>query len=156
MSHQGRSAWAGQALLPDSAEWQAGRPYHGRRSRIAADGGIGDNPRPALYGARYSPLAVNRRPKEPAIRADIVGRYCEEGDVMARGVTIAPLRPGDVIAFPVSGAYQLSMASDYNGMPRPAVVVIDGGLARFVRRRETPADVLACELVAAISAQVLS
>jgi diaminopimelate decarboxylase len=118
----------------------------GGRTVIAVDGGIGDNPRPALYGARYRPVAVHERPGERPIRVDIVGRYCEEGDVLARGVSIGPLRSGDLVAFPVSGAYQLSMASNYNGVPRPAVVVVDRGQAILVRRRETPADMLNCEI----------
>jgi diaminopimelate decarboxylase len=76
----------------------------------------------------------------------IAGRYCESGDVLVRDASLPMPQVGDLVAVPAAGAYQLSMASNYNLVPRPAVVVIAGGQARLVRRRETYADVLAADL----------
>ncbi len=108
----------------------------GGATLVAVDGGLGDNPRPALYQARYSAALVERM-KEPATETvTLVGRYCESGDVLIE----------DILAVPVSGAYHLPMASNYNMVFRPAVVFARGGRARLVRRRETLDDLLRLEL----------
>lgn len=113
---------------------------------VAVDGGMGDNPRPALYGARYEALLVERATAEPAGTAEIVGRYCESGDVLARDVALPEVAAGDLICIPVAGAYQLSMASSYNRVPPPAAVLVSDGQARLVVRRATIEDVLAREV----------
>ncbi|MCK8678334.1 diaminopimelate decarboxylase [Streptomyces lichenis] len=107
----------------------------------AVDGGMSDNPRPALYGVRYAPRLVGRASTAPTHATTVVGRHCEAGDVLAAGVELpADLRPGDVLAVPVAGAYQVSMASGYNMVGRPPVVAVHQGTARLLIRRETLAD----------------
>lgn len=118
----------------------------GVRSYVAIDGGIGDNLRPALYSARYNAFLANRM-NEPATQEyAIAGRYCEQGDVLIEHAALPETRVGDLLVMPVAGAYQLPMASNYNLIPRPAVVLVQDGNARLVRRRETVADMLACDL----------
>ncbi len=111
------------------------------RTFIFIDGGLADNPRPALYGAQYTALCANR----PAQRRETVtlcGPFCESGDILTRDVSLPPLSPGDIVAIPMSGAYQLSMASAYNGFPRPAAVWVQNGHAEIIQRRETVHDLL--------------
>jgi diaminopimelate decarboxylase len=109
---------------------------------VAVDGGMSDNPRPALYGARYS-ARVARPAAAPAQPVTVVGRHCEAGDVLARDVLLpADVRPGDLLAVPGSGAYHHSMASNYNLVGRPPVVAVRDGSARLLIRRETETDML--------------
>ena len=112
------------------------------RTWVLLDGGLADNPRHALYGARYSALSVNRptHPNEELVC--LAGPYCESGDVLAMDLPLPRLEPGDLIAVPVSGAYQLSMSSNYNGACRPAVLWLADGQARLIQARETPVDLL--------------
>ncbi len=107
---------------------------------VAVDGGMGDNPRPALYDARYHAALADRMTEPPSEREQVVGRYCESGDVLVRAAELPQARPGETLAIPVSGAYHLPMASQYNLAPRPAVVFTAAGQARLVRRRETLDD----------------
>jgi diaminopimelate decarboxylase len=116
------------------------------RTYVAVDGGMADNIRPTAYGAGYTPLLANRMADEPDATVAIAGRYCESGDVLVKDARLPMPQVGDVVAVPGSGAYHLSMASNYNMVPRPAVVVVDGGEARLVRRRETYQDLLGPEL----------
>ena len=119
----------------------------GLRTYVAVDGGMSDNPRPVLYGSGYEaflPRAV-LAPRPRVVR--VVGKHCESGDVLVDEAHVpADLRVGDVLATPVTGAYGYSMASNYNRLPRPAVVFVAGGEARPVLRRETSADMLALEV----------
>ncbi|MDK9495007.1 diaminopimelate decarboxylase [Streptomyces katrae] len=108
---------------------------------VAVDGGMSDNPRPALYGVRYAPRLIGRAPAAAPRTATVVGRHCEAGDVLAAGVELpGDVRPGDLIAVPVAGAYHLSMASGYNMVGRPPVVAVHEGAARLLVRRETFED----------------
>ncbi|MFJ6514593.1 diaminopimelate decarboxylase [Streptomyces sp. NPDC091406] len=109
---------------------------------VAVDGGMSDNPRPALYGARYAPRLIGRPAAAEPVTATVVGRHCEAGDVLASDVLLpGDVRPGDVLAVPVAGAYQVSMASAYNLVGRPPVVAVHDGTARLLIRRETQEDV---------------
>ncbi|MFD7453331.1 diaminopimelate decarboxylase [Kitasatospora sp. NPDC059827] len=111
------------------------------RTFVAVDGGMSDNPRPALYGSPYSVRLVGRRSDAGAARVDVVGRHCEAGDVLVHDAVLpADLRPGDLLAVPAAGAYQLSMASGYNLVGRPAVAAVKDGRARLLIRRETVED----------------
>jgi diaminopimelate decarboxylase len=111
----------------------------------AVDGGMGDNPRPAMYGARYQAFEVDR-PEAAATHAyAIAGKHCESGDVLIEAAELPELAPGDVIALAATGAYTSTMASTYNGLPRPAAVMVAGGEERVVVARETVADLLARE-----------
>lgn len=113
---------------------------------VAVDGGMGDNPRPALYGAEYSPFPVTDACSSDCGPADVVGRYCEAGDVLARRVLLPAVAPGDLLCLPVAGAYQLAMASAYNLVPQPAAVMVGEGSARLITRRATIDDLLSREL----------
>jgi diaminopimelate decarboxylase len=114
----------------------------GVRTFVAVDGGMSDNPRPALYGARYS-AHVTRRSAAPMRPVTVVGRHCEAGDVLARDVPLpADTRPGDLLVIPGTGAYNHSMASNYNLVGRPPVVAVRDGSARLLLRRETQSDLL--------------
>ncbi len=113
----------------------------GIRTYAAVDGGMSDNPRPVLYGSGYEvflPRAVGApRPKE----VRVVGKHCESGDVLVeRGWLPSDVAVGDVLGVPVAGAYGYSMASNYNKVPRPAVLFVRNGCARLVIRRETYQD----------------
>ncbi len=114
----------------------------GVRTFVAVDGGMADNIRPAMYGSRYEVMLASRPGDgEPEI-VTIAGKYCESGDLLARDVALPPLRPGDLLAMPAAGAYQIAMASNYNMALKPAIVVVRDGVARLVRRRETYDDLM--------------
>ena len=112
---------------------------------VAVDGGMSDNPRPQLYGARYSALLANRADEEPAHAYDVCGKHCESGDVLIEGARLPEPRRGDLLAVPSTGAYTLSMGSNYNSVPRPAAVLVADGEAQVARRRETVADLMRYE-----------
>jgi diaminopimelate decarboxylase len=112
----------------------------------AVDGGMSDNPRPALYGARYEAIVCDRPDAEPDTVYSIAGKHCESGDVLIEGIALPELHSGDLLAVPVTGAYAASMASTYNALPRPAAVMVSDGDAELVQRRETVDDLLARDL----------
>ena len=116
------------------------------RSWVAIDGGMSDNPRPQLYGARYSALLADRTDEDAAGEYAIAGKHCESGDVLIERARLPEPRRGDLLAVPATGAYTLAMSSNYNGVPRPAVVLVADGNARLIVRRETVADLLAREV----------
>jgi diaminopimelate decarboxylase len=111
----------------------------------AIDGGMSDNPRPQLYGARYEALLANRAAELPTGVYRIAGKHCESGDVLIEAAELPRPEPGDLLAVPATGAYTLALGSTYNGVPRPAVVLVEGGNARLVRRRETVDELLRFE-----------
>jgi diaminopimelate decarboxylase len=115
---------------------------------LAVDGGMGDNVRPALYGAAYHAVLVEQMMAHATERVQVVGRYCESGDVLVANVALPPAQTGEILAIPVSGAYHLAMASNYNLVPRPAVVFVREGVARLVRRREGLEDMLRLDQLA--------
>jgi diaminopimelate decarboxylase len=112
---------------------------------VTVDGGMSDNPRPAMYNARYAALLANRAGEEPTGAYAVAGKHCESGDVLIERVELPEPRRGDILAVPVTGAYTLSMSSTYNAVPRPAAVFVANGEARVIRRRETVDDLLALE-----------
>jgi len=119
----------------------------GVRNYICVDGGIGDNVRPALYEAKYEALLANRVGEEETMRATVAGRYCESGDILVRDVIVPPASVGDIIAIPVSGAYSIPMSSNYNMVPRPAIIMVRDGKARLIRRRENYQDLMRLDLI---------
>jgi len=119
----------------------------GGRTFVAVDGGMGDNPRVALYGARYTVTVANRHPLGPTQTVTVVGRNCEAGDIVAHDVELpADLHPGDLLAVACTGAYHHSMASTFNMVGRPPVVAVRDGRVRELVRRETTEDLLARDM----------
>ncbi len=156
-----RTAFA-EAGLPEPDVWlEPGRSLVGRAgvtlyrvgavkrldtvTWVAVDGGMSDNPRPQLYGARYTALLASRADEPASETVSVAGMHCESGDVLIDDVLLPPVRRGDLLAVPATGAYTLAMASNYNGVGRPAAVMVCGGEARLIRRRETVDDLLALE-----------
>jgi diaminopimelate decarboxylase len=116
------------------------------RTYVSIDGGMSDNIRPALYGARYHAEVVGRSSSASDVPARVVGKHCESGDIVVHDVALpGDVEAGDLLAVPVTGAYGRSMASNYNLVPRPAVVGVRDGQARVLVRRETIADLLSLD-----------
>ena len=108
----------------------------GQTTWVAIDGGMSDNPRPALYGARYSAVLANRG-AEPATSAFVVcGKHCESGDVLIERTELPEPARGDCLAVPATGAYTLAMSSNYNALERPSAIVVDDGATSAIRARE--------------------
>lgn len=121
----------------------------GVRKYVSVDGGIADNIRPALYGAKYQAVVANNvagdsKQKE---RVTIAGRFCQSGDILIQDIDLPKLEPGDIIAMPCCGAYCLSMASNYNASLKPAIVLVRDGNARLIRRRESHEDLMNCDIL---------
>ena len=114
----------------------------GVRTYVAVDGGMSDNLRPMLYGARYEAVIADRAAETPETLATIAGMHCESGDVLVRDMELATPRVGDVLVTPATGAYGYALANNYNGKPRPPVIFCRDGEARVVVRRETWDDLL--------------
>ncbi len=121
----------------------------GGRRWLLLDGGMADNIRPALYEARYSALPVTDPMSRTPIseNAWLAGPYCESGDLLIEDLPLPEIEMGELLAVPVSGAYQLMMASNYNGALRPAVLMLRDGIARLAQRRETVDDLLLRDIV---------
>lgn len=114
---------------------------------VFIDGGMGDNIRPALYGARYEAVVANRILEKSTQMVSIAGRYCESGDVLIDNIMLPQIEAGDIIAVPAAGAYCIPLSSNYNAVPRPAVVLVSEGRARLIRRRELLKDLMACDVM---------
>ena len=112
----------------------------GIRKWVCIDGGISDNIRPALYGAKQEALVANKASDAEEEIVTIAGKLCQSGDVLVRDTTLASVRSGDIIAVAVCGAYSIPMSSNYNAMPKPAIIMVQNGEARLVRRRESYED----------------
>ena len=112
---------------------------------LSVDGGMSDNPRPALYGARYTAVLANRADEPTTGTYTVVGKHCESGDLLIDAVALPEPHRGDILAVPATGAYTLAMSSTYNAVPRPAALLITAGEARVIRRRETIEDLLELE-----------
>ena len=118
----------------------------GVRKYVSVDGGMGDNIRPALYQAKYEVLVANKANDEPVEKVTIAGKYCESGDLLASDVMLPQIESGDLLAIPAAGAYCPSMASNYNHNPRPPMALVADGNSRLIRRRESYADLMHCDV----------
>ena len=116
------------------------------RNYVAVDGGMSDNPRYALYDADYSFVIANKADKQQNYLATIAGKCCESGDLLAEDVLIAKPKKGDILAVLATGAYNYSMASNYNRIPRPAVVMVNGNEDRLIIKRESLEDLVLNDL----------
>jgi diaminopimelate decarboxylase len=113
---------------------------------VTIDGGMSDNPRPAMYNARYTAFLANRADETPTETYAVAGKHCESSDVLIERVELPEPRRGDLLAVPVTGAYTLSMSSNYNAVTRPPAVLVGNGEVRLIRRRETIHDLLELEV----------
>ncbi len=118
----------------------------GSHTWLLVDGGLADNPRYALYKTKYSCLPVAGLNRKMGERVHIAGPYCESGDILIDNLQMPRIEQGELIAIPVSGAYQLSMSSNYNGALRPAVLWLEEGRSRLIQRRQTIDDLLSRDL----------
>jgi diaminopimelate decarboxylase len=119
----------------------------GLRTYVSVDGGMSDNIRTALYDASYACALASRDSSAPPMLSRVVGRHCESGDIVVRHAYLpSDLAPGDLLAVPATGAYCRSMASNYNHVPRPAVVAVSAGAAREIVRRENLDDLLGLDV----------
>lgn len=142
----GRAIVAGAAVTV----YRVGTIKHieGIRTYVSVDGGMSDNPRPVLYGSGYEAFSPDDVAAERTMPVRIVGKHCESGDVLIfDGHLPGDLEVGDLVATPVTGAYGHSMASNYNKIPRPAVVFVSDGSARLVVRRETYEDLVRLDVL---------
>jgi diaminopimelate decarboxylase len=119
----------------------------GIKRYVCVDGGMSDNIRPALYGAKYEALVANKALEAGREVVTIAGKLCESGDILVRDINLASVNPGDIVAIPVCGAYSIPMSSNYNATPRPAIVMVKEGRARLIRRRETYEDLMNLDLI---------
>jgi diaminopimelate decarboxylase len=119
----------------------------GIKKYVCVDGGMSDNIRPALYGAKYEALVANKALKAEREVVTIAGKLCESGDILVKDINLASAHSGDIIAIPVCGAYSIPMSSNYDAMPRPAIVVVKESRARLIRRRETYQDLMSLDLI---------
>ncbi len=114
----------------------------GIRTYAAVDGGLPDNPRPALYGSKYDAVVANKADEDAVQTVTIAGKCCESGDILIWDLKVPEIEPGDILAVRSTGAYNYSMASNYNKLPRPAVVLVNEGRAEVIVQRETYEDLV--------------
>ena len=114
----------------------------GLRTYLSVDGGMSDNPRPITYQSLYTAVLADRPEADPTDTVTLAGKHCESGDVLLKDLQLPPASHGDVLAVFATGAYNASMASNYNRIPKPAAVLVGDGLADLVQRREQPEELL--------------
>jgi len=119
----------------------------GVRCYVSVDGGMSDNIRPALYGARQEAVIANKMTAEMDKKVTIAGKFCESGDVLITDIELPEVKSGDIIAVAGCGAYCLTEAMNYNASYKPAIVLVKEGNAHLIRRRETLEDLLRCDLI---------
>jgi diaminopimelate decarboxylase len=119
----------------------------GVRRYVSVDGGMADNIRHALYGAKHEAVVANKMREREEGRVTIAGKLCESGDILIENIALSPVSAGDIIAVADCGAYCLPMASNYNASLKPAIVLVKEGKARLIRRRETFDDLTRCDLI---------
>ena len=119
----------------------------GVRTYVAIDGGMSDNPRPITYQSLYTCCLADRPLAEATETVNLVGKHCESGDVLLKDLNLPTTSSGDIVAVFATGAYNASMSSNYNRIPRPAAVVVNDGAAELVQKREQPDDLLRYDLL---------
>ncbi len=119
----------------------------GIKKYVSVDGGMADNIRPALYSSPYKAFVANNMLEEKVELVTIAGKFCESGDILVKDINLPPVKRGDIIAVPVCGAYSLPLQSNYNASLKPAIVLVNEGQKRLVRRRQTYDDLTSCDLL---------
>lgn len=119
----------------------------GIRKYIAVDGGIGDNPRPALYQAVFEACLANKICQPLHGTVSVAGKCCESGDMLIWDIDLPATEPGDILAVSCTGAYNYAMSMNYNRLPRPAMVLVSGGRAELITRRENYEELIANDLI---------
>jgi len=131
----------GSKSIPASPELPIGRTY------ITIDGGMSDNPRPITYQARYSAYVANRMRDPITTAVTVAGKHCESGDIVLKDMPLPVVTPGDLLVVTGTGAYNYSMASNYNRYPRPAAVLVRDGQAAVIVQRESYADLIRLDVL---------
>ncbi len=121
----------------------------GIRTYLSVDGGMSDNPRPITYQSQYTALLADRPEAEASETVTVAGKHCESGDVLLRDAALPPATSGEILAVLATGAYNASMGSNYNRIPRPAAVLVHDGQADLVQRREQPDELLRYDVLPA-------
>ena len=116
------------------------------RTYVSVDGGMGDNPRYALYQSRYEVVCANKASEKRSRTVTVAGKCCESGDLIQEWTHIQPVEPGDILAVLSTGAYNYSMASNYNRIPRLPVIMVKDGKDRLVVKRETYEQLTECDI----------
>ena len=119
----------------------------GIRKYLAVDGGMGDNIRPALYGASYGAVLANKAGQTPEETVTIAGKCCESGDMLIKDIKLPPAEAGDILAVLSTGAYNYSMSNNYNRLPRPAMVLVHEGRADIIVKRESYEDIVRNDVI---------
>ena len=114
----------------------------GVRKYVAVDGGMGDNPRYALYQSKYDAIIANRPDAPKTEKITIAGKCCESGDLLAKDIMMPEVKEGDILAVLATGAYNYSMSSNYNRIPRPPVILVKDGKARVIVKSEDYDDII--------------
>jgi len=117
------------------------------RTYVSVDGGMTDNPRYALYGSKYTMVLPERAEETPTEIVTVAGRNCESGDLLGENIHLPAVKAGDLLAVLSTGAYNYSMASNYNRVPRPPVVMVKNGVDKLVVKRETYEDIISNDLI---------
>ena len=117
------------------------------RKYIAVDGGMSDNPRPSMYQAEYCGIVANKANEKPVETVTIAGRYCESGDILIKDIELPETEPGDIICIFATGAYNYSMSSNYNRVPKPCAIVVQEGQSDVIIKRETYQDLIALDVI---------
>ena len=117
------------------------------RKYVSVDGGMADNPRYIMYEAEYTAVVANKAGDSKTDKVTVAGKCCESGDLLLRDTMLQPVQPGDILAVLATGAYNYSMASNYNRIPRPAMVAVSGGNAKVIVKRETYEDILRNDII---------
>jgi diaminopimelate decarboxylase len=114
---------------------------------VAVDGGMSDNPRPAMYQAKYYGIVANKANEKASETVTIAGRYCESGDILINNAELPEVEPGDIICIFCTGAYNYSMSSNYNRVPKPAGIIVHEGYSDVIIKRETYQDLIARDVI---------
>ena len=119
----------------------------GLRNYFSVDGGMSDNPRPITYQSKYYASLVDRAYDKPTKTYTIAGKHCESGDILIKDFELPEVKTGEFLAIFTTGAYNISMSSNYNRIPRPAAIIVNNGQSDLIQRRETPEDLLRLDVI---------